>query len=294
MPCTVRSVTSPRFAARGSLDAVLVCRPPHLPPRRAPETPLTAPLPTPTRRRSRALALLAAAAGLALGGCCAQPVAGLSREQGEAILAELKDLRRTLAEQRAGGEAKAAHRVQIEDVAAPTLGSAGAPVTLVEFTDYQCPFCKRFHDSTWPELKRRYVDTGKVRYVVRDMPLSFHANALPAALAVHCADAQGQFWALHDALFGLQEELSPQTLRRTALNFGIRAEAYDACLKNPALTQAIELDSAEAERIGVTGTPGFLLATRNGQQLDGVLILGAQPAAVFAARIDALLAGRSP
>jgi protein-disulfide isomerase len=74
------------------------------------------------------------------------------------------------------------------------LGRAGAPLTMVEFTDYQCPYCRRFQAEVWPQLKREYIDTGKLRYIARDLPLQFHASAAPAAEAAHCAGEQGKFW----------------------------------------------------------------------------------------------------
>jgi protein-disulfide isomerase len=231
------------------------------------------------------------ALGGALGGCTVQNGNGITREQGDAILAELREIRRALADQPKTKEADAAQagKVEIDDTSRQVLGSPDAPVTLVEFTDYQCPFCKRFHDRTWPELKKKYIDTGKVRYVVRDMPLSFHEQAEPAAIAARCAGAQGKFWPVHEALFNAQETLSPAMIRKTALGFGVEAGEFDRCSKDPATRAAVDADASEAERIGVNGTPGFVLAEKKGAKLDGVLILGAQPTNVFTSRIDALL-----
>jgi protein-disulfide isomerase len=235
------------------------------------------------------------AASVALAGCSVQgPANGLTHEQGDAIIAELKEIHRTLLEQRdrpSDADPAQPAKVQLDDTELHALGSATARVVLVEFTDYQCPFCKRFHDRTWPDLRRDYVDTGKARYVVRDMPLSFHAMALPAAEAARCAGEQGKFWPLHDALFAGQEKLSVATIRKTALDLGVAAEAFDQCLKNPATRQAIEADVAEGERLGVNGTPGFVLAEKRGGKLEGALVLGAQPTAVFTSRLDALLGG---
>ncbi|HXQ30344.1 MAG TPA: DsbA family protein [Steroidobacteraceae bacterium] len=236
------------------------------------------------------------AASVALAGCSVQgPANGMTREQGDAIIAELKEIHRTLLEQQRDKPADAdpaqPAKVQLDDSGTHTLGSATARVILVEFTDYQCPFCKRFHDRTWSDLKRDYVDTGKVRYVVRDMPLSFHAAALPAAEAARCAGEQGKFWPLHDALFAAQEKLSAATIRKAALDLGVAPAAFDQCLKDPATRHAIEADIAEGDRIGVNGTPGFVLAEKRNGKLEGALVLGAQPTAVFTSRLDALLGG---
>jgi protein-disulfide isomerase len=235
--------------------------------------------------------LVLAALGF-LAGCSVQGGEnGITREQGDAILTELREIRRILAEQPKAKEAgDAPGGVSIADNSRPTLGADGAKVTLVEYTDYQCPFCKRFHDKTWPELKAKYVDTGKVRYEVRDMPLSFHEKAMPAAIASRCAGEQGQFWPVHETLFNAQDSLSTAMIRKTALAAGVAAAAFDACIANPAVKAGVEADVAEAEKIGVTGTPGFVIATKKGDKLEGTLLLGAQPTAAFATRIDALLA----
>ena len=244
--------------------------------------------------------LALAAATLAIGplaGCALQPARdAMTRAQGDAILAELRELRHALAERArpADGEPQPAARIRLDDVAVHALGAAAAPVTLVEFTDYQCPFCKRFHERSWPELKRNYIDTGKVRYVVRDMPLPFHAEALPAAVAVRCAGQQSRFWPAHDALFAATETLSAEFVRKAVLALGVAPEAFDQCTHDPRTRAAIDADMAEADRIGVTGTPGFVIAQRAGAKLEGTLVLGAQPTNVFTTRIDALLGAPRP
>jgi protein-disulfide isomerase len=81
-----------------------------------------------------------------------------------------------------------------------SLGRSDAPLTLLEFTDYQCPYCRKFQAETWPLLKKNYIDTGKLRFIVRDLPLSFHSSARPAAEAAHCAAEQGKFWEMHHAM----------------------------------------------------------------------------------------------
>src|SRR5579863_5020357 len=88
------------------------------------------------------------------------------------------------------------------------LGRPDAPLTVVEFTDYQCPYCRRFHAESWPRFKRDWIDTGKVRFIVRDLPLEIHSAARPAAQAAHCAGEQGQFWRMHDLLLGVHADLS--------------------------------------------------------------------------------------
>jgi protein-disulfide isomerase len=181
--------------------------------------------------------------------------------------------------------------VRMPDVALHVLGSADAPITMVEFTDYQCPYCRRFHEQSWPDLKKNYVDTGKVRFIVRDLPLDFHDQALPSAVAARCAGEQGKYWPMYDALLSQTEALNKDSARKLAVAAGVELPAFDSCLHNPAIRHAIESDIAEAQRIGVTGTPGFVIAQRRDGQLEGALMLGAQPSAAFSSRIDALLAG---
>ncbi len=232
-----------------------------------------------------------------LGGCAGQPGAGgISAEQGDQILAELKDIKRLLAEQRpkvADADPAAPPKVVLDDIAPNVLGAADAPVTMIEFTDYQCPFCKRFHERTWPELKRRYVDTGKVRFVVRDLPLSFHSEALPAAIAARCAGQQGRFAVVFEALFAAPE-LSAQVIQLIVKGAGVDAAAYDRCTKNPVVQLGINNDSAEAERLAINGTPGFVIAQKVGGKLEGTLVVGAQATSVFTARLDALLGAARP
>ena len=225
--------------------------------------------------------------------CVAEDQAPMTRAQGEAILKELADIKRALAELKAkpAGEAEpgAPAKVRLADVAVDVIGSPDAPVTMVEFTDYQCPFCKRFHERTWPEIKKKYVDTGKVRFVVRDMPLSFHEMALPAAIAARCAGQQGNFGRVFDALFALPE-LSTASIQAVVSSSGAADGPYRRCTAAPAVVAAISADSDEAERLGINGTPGFVIAQRKGDALEGELVVGAQPTNVFTSRLDALLA----
>jgi protein-disulfide isomerase len=248
-------------------------------------------------------ALLLALGVLLVAGCSVQSgVSGLSSTQGDQILAELREIHQLLVAQRAApaqptpaaaAAAPAAATTPLVSLAASphdSIGSANAPVVLVEYTDYECPFCRRFHERTWPELKQRYVDTGKVRLEVRDMPLSFHDSALPAALVARCAGRQGKFWPVFDALLGKPEALTKEGPLRIAAAAGVAMPLLEQCLRDPSVRQAIDADTQDAERIGVDGTPGFVIARRRGDKLEGTLVLGAQPASTFATRIDALLA----
>jgi protein-disulfide isomerase len=176
----------------------------------------------------------------------------------------------------------------------PVLGDPDAPVTIVEFTDFQCPFCRSFWLSTFPQLKTDYIDTGKAKLVFRDVPLSFHEAALPSAIGGQCALEQGKFWEYHDALFGQQMQLEadptqvattvtygvPQ-IKAWARLAGVDGAAFDACVDAGTYADRVQEDTSAATGVGVDGTPSFFI---NGERL-----VGAQPYAVFQAAIDRAL-----
>ncbi len=249
------------------------------------------------------LLLICGALLLALGGAQAAP-SSLSSTQADQILGELREIHRLLLEQRAApppaaqaaaaAAAPATSIVSLSASAHESVGRPDAPIILIEYMDYQCPFCRRFHERSWPELQHRYVDTGKVRFEVRDMPLPFHDAALPAALVARCAGQQGRFWPVFEALLGKPEAMTKDGPRQAAIAAGVATLQLEQCLRDPLVRHAIDADVEDAERIGIDGTPGFVIARRHGDKLEGTLLLGAQPASTFAARIDALLASPAP
>ena len=170
----------------------------------------------------------------------------------------------------------------------PVLGKADAPVTVVEFTDYQCPFCEQYFKQTYPQLLKDYVDTGKVKYIVKNFPLTqIHPNALPAAEAAECAGAQGKYWEMHDKLFGSQSEWSGQsnamdTFKKYAADLSLDKDKFNTCLDTGQFQSEIDADQKEGIAAGVTGTPAFFI--------NGVLLSGAQPIQAFKQAIDAQLA----
>jgi len=172
----------------------------------------------------------------------------------------------------------------------PFLGRADAPVTLVEFTDYQCPYFSRFYKNTLPALKRDYIDTGKVRLVLKDLPLSFHAHARKAAQAAHCAGEQNAFWPMHDKLFENNRALEAGKLPGYATALGLDGTSFTACLASDRHMTAIDADAGQARATGITGTPSFIVGKSTDDVIDGLGIRGAQPFAVFKANIDKLLA----
>jgi len=178
------------------------------------------------------------------------------------------------------------------DAIEETRGDANAPVTVVEFTDYQCPFCRRFQAESWPALERNYVDTGKVRFIVRDLPLSIHSAARPAAEAAHCAGEQGHFWPMHQALLARTARLDEASLLEQAQAMKLDLERFRQCLTSNKYETTIARNSAEAAALGVRGTPSFIIGRVSHGELDGTRIAGAVPYADFTEYLDRLLRER--
>jgi len=174
----------------------------------------------------------------------------------------------------------------------PSKGAADAPVTLVEFTDFQCPYCARHKKNTMPELLKNYVETGKVRYILRDYPLAFHPHAAKAAEAAHCAGEQDRYWEMSDQLFGNQRALMEENLPEYAK--AARVEdmlAFQACLDSGKFAVRGQDSLAEGAKAGVSGTPSFLVGVTGP---DGVFkskrfIRGAQSYKVFEEAIQEVL-----
>ena len=219
----------------------------------------------------------------------------ITREQADTLIQEIRELRRAiegLRAPRAGAERPPDEKVRVDLTDVNVLGRADAPVTLVEFTDLECPYCRAFHVGAFERLKREYIDTGKVRFVSRDFPLDFHPNARPAAMAVRCAGEQGKFWEMRHAVTLNATKLGRPTYDRLAGELGLDAGRFSACLADDRHTAAIERDIAEGTKAGVTGTPSFVLGPTTPGSVEGLRIVGAQPFPLFEARIKALLGER--
>lgn len=250
---------------------------------------------------------------LAISGCAGTPTAPDENARTGEVLGrltelqdELKSLRGEVAQLReavteihrasvrpeAGPPAAAARPtvdgVRLDDGA--VLGDNGATVAIVEFSDYQCPFCYRFYSQTLPRLKQGYIDTGKVKYVFRDFPLNFHPQARGAAVAARCAGRQGAYWRMHDAIFGNQRRLAPELYAELAADLKLDLEAFNACLTDGGEGQKVEVDFGYGQELGVEGTPTFFVGRLEDSRLvDARRIVGAQPFSVFARAIDAVL-----
>lgn len=217
-------------------------------------------------------------------------------DQQAQILAELRAIHSLLAannrpQQAAAPQAPAPPQiVTVASEGAPSLGEATAPLTMVEFADFQCPFCVRFEKDVLPQLKAKYVSTGKLRLVSRRLPLPFHNFAAPAAQAAVCADEQGKFWAMSDRLYSASSELSAAAIDNAATAAGLDGDTYKACMVKGTGKPVVQADGDDAKAAGITGTPTFVLGRAVGGKLTGIKIVGAMPLADFEAQIDRLLA----
>ena len=182
----------------------------------------------------------------------------------------------------------------IETAGAASKGSADAKVTIVEFSDYECPFCARYVRDTLPQIARDYVDTGKVRYVFRNLPLeSINKNAFKAAVAAGCAGDQGKGWAMHDQLFANQTALDAPALIGHGKAIGLDAARFEQCLSSDAAAPRVRQDQADAQKAGASSTPTFFVAvtTPGDSKVRAVrMIRGAQAFPAFRGAIDSVLA----
>jgi protein-disulfide isomerase len=172
------------------------------------------------------------------------------------------------------------------------LGDANAPVTIIEFSDMQCPFCGRFYTQTLPQIKSQYIDTGKAKLVFRDFPLSFHPYATPAAIGAECAKEQGKFWEYHDTVFETQNAwvnaADPNAaLKQIAADLGLNTANFNSCYDAEKYAAEVQKDFNDGQAAGVSGTPTFYV----GSPSKGyVQLVGAQPFSTFKTTIDQELA----
>ena len=217
---------------------------------------------------------------------------GLTRQQGEQILQELRQIRQLLERQQAKpaqAQEEAPTKAKITDLSGVSmLGSKTAPLTIVEYTDYQCPFCQRFHVTSFSELKKAYIDTGKVRFFSKDMPLDFHPNAMRAAMAARCASEQGKFWELRDTMGANPNSLDIDHILGFAANLKLDTAALRMCIDGGKYKEPVQSDVLEAMKIGANGTPTFVVGKSVGNGVDGELVVGAMPFQMFDLKLKEL------
>jgi len=221
----------------------------------------------------------------------------MTKTQGDAILDELRQIKKLLERQPAAPAAagpRADERVKVSLGSTPSIGRSDAPIVMVEFTDYQCPFCQRFHLSVFEELKKNYVDTGKIRYVSRDLPLPMHPNAMSAAIAARCAGEQNKdkFWEMRHRLIVNANQLGAEKYNALADELKLDRAEFQACLAQDKFKAQIEKDMTDAGLAGIGGTPSFVIGRIVGDGVEGVKVVGAQPFGVFDAKLKEALATR--
>jgi protein-disulfide isomerase len=213
----------------------------------------------------------------------------ITSEQAQKILDELQQLRDLVKHQSEllqaladkGGVGAPTH-AKLDLTGFQMLGSKDAPLTMVEFTDYQCPYCRQFHLNVFGEIKKNYIDTGKVRFYSRDLPLDqIHPNAIRAAQAARCAADQGQFWAMRDVMGNNSDKLDLESLVADAGGLKLDTKAFRSCVESQKYKEAVQTDVLEAMKIGAEATPTFVLGKSTPTGVDGELIVGSQPYTEF-------------
>ena len=173
----------------------------------------------------------------------------------------------------------------------PVKGSVTAGLMLVEFTDYECPFCGRYVRETFPQILNQYIEKGSIKYTVIDLPLPMHSKAAKAAEASHCAEEQGKFWEIHELMMAKQESLGDLSSYAADLNLDV--QKYDECVNTGKYADAVNKGIALAQKLGINAVPGFIIGridSSNPGKVTGIsMIQGAMPFASFQAELDAAL-----
>lgn len=171
----------------------------------------------------------------------------------------------------------------------PTLGDEDAPLIIIEYTDFLCPFCKKHELNTFVKLKEAYIDTGKIQYVVKDFSLSSNSSAILAAVAANCAEEQGNYWSMRHMIFENQRDLSKDKLIGFADLLKLNQQAFIQCIDDPKQAHEVENDVAYAEQIGIQSTPSFVIARKEKNRLlDIKVVRGAYNYKRFSQLLDSL------
>ncbi len=208
-----------------------------------------------------------------------------------AIQNDLQEIKRLLSSRQ---PAEPAREAVVDLAGKPFKGPADARLVMVEFSDYQCPYCFRHVEQTSPQIDHDFVESGKMTRYFFDMPLeSIHKNAFGAALAANCAEKQGRFWEMHDKLFANHAALAPENLPKYASEVGLNLDAFQACLADVSIAKRVRADMSTAARIGAQGTPNFWIGFRDDKNPSKVKLVrnirGARAYADFKTVIESLL-----
>ncbi|MBW2972808.1 DsbA family protein [Candidatus Woesearchaeota archaeon] len=177
--------------------------------------------------------------------------------------------------------AEPAVKLTVDDVdleGVPFIGEEDAEITMVIYDDFQCPFCARFEQQAWLEIKEKYIDTGKAKFYYKHFPLGFHSHAQLAAEASECAHDQGKFWEYHDLMFENQADINEEQMKTWAEELELDMDDFNSCLDTHKYAEKVKLSMAEGQKVGVKGTPSVLV--------EDELVVGAQPFDNFKKVID--------
>jgi protein-disulfide isomerase len=215
--------------------------------------------------------------------------------QNEAILTELKAIRQLLEKLTAAqssaqqGSSSSPQVVRVRNSNQLVLGSADAPLTMIEFTDLECPFCRQYAATGFEEIRKAWIDTGRLRYLARDLPLDSHVHSLMSARAARCAGDQQRFWEMRTTLMRNGNLLSPEFIAKTAEGLKLDMKAFNACAASTTHDAEIQADVTEAVKLNLRGTPTFVIGRTTPDEIEGIMLVGAQPFAAFDATLKALL-----
>jgi protein-disulfide isomerase len=209
------------------------------------------------------------------------------QQQNQRILSDLSEL---IEKTTAGHD-----RVKLTNLIGDFLGDANAPLTMVEYTDLQCPFCRQFHLTTFEQIKRHYIDTGRLRYITQDFPLgSIHPLAIAAARAARCAGDGGKSWEMRHSILANNASLRPDIFVTFARDLKLNVGEFKSCMADTVrLDKGWRKDKADGASVGVSGTPSFVIGRSSVNGLDGIRIVGVKPYSVFDATFNELLAASS-
>ena len=166
------------------------------------------------------------------------------------------------------------------------MGRAAAPVTLIEYSDFQCPYCAIFHTEIFPRIKARYIDSGQLRFIQRDLPLPSHPKAMTAANAAACAGDQGRYWDLSGLMFTRASCLDCQGILELSKAILLDRGRFEDCVASRLHQPEIDRDIASARELNIKGTPSFVVGRTTRAGVEGVAVFGALPFEEFAAQID--------
>ncbi|HET7695179.1 MAG TPA: thioredoxin domain-containing protein [Vicinamibacterales bacterium] len=241
-------------------------------------------------------------ATLVLAGFCAGPAAAQLpptppggsppsvQQQNEEIIKELRTIRALLESVIRQTPPPRPATGKVSNLQGYALGRPDAPLTMVEFTDLQCPYCRQFALTAFDEIRKNWIDTGKLRYISRDFPIDvLHPHAMAAARSARCAGEQGKFWEMRLTLVRNANVLSPDFMTKTAGDLKLDPKAFAACAASSKHDAAIQAELQEGAKLGIDGTPTFVIGRTTPGGIDGPMIVGALPYAQFDAKLKELL-----